>query len=481
MNMNRSVPNRRSFLAGIAVTSAGAIVACAPETPVDARNLGDPAALDLATASRLIQTGALSPIDATKACLARIARLNPVLNAFITVTADSALAEAKTAALEIAAGNWRGPLHGVPIALKDNIDTAGVLTTAGSAVFADRIPTADAEVVRRLKAAGAVFLGKLNLHEFGNGATGAISHYGPVHNPWDQKRISGGSSGGSAAAVAAGLCYGALGTDTGGSIRIPASICGVVGLKPTYGLVSNLGVIPLSPTYDHVGPICRSARDASLMLAAISDYDDGAQPDARVLKVGILKDEPRYCDFAIPAAVRAVFEEAIATIETCVGAVVPADFPALPPDHIIEVEAYNWHRDRIASSRALYDPRTLADLLGGADIQLAQLARERAALASHRSAVAAAFDGFDVVIIPTMLEPPTRIDETRDAFDSGAACTTVFNASGLPAMTIPCGVFPDGMPMGLTVAGPPRSEASIISLAEAYEALAPWSRRRLAI
>jgi aspartyl-tRNA(Asn)/glutamyl-tRNA(Gln) amidotransferase subunit A len=208
-----------------------------------------------------------------KACLARIDVYDPKLNAFITVTRDLALKQAAALEAELAAGKIRGPLHGVPIALKDNIDTAGVRTTAASSVFDDRVPTEDAEVNRRLAAAGAILLGKLNLHEFANGGTSATSYYGPVRNPWALDRNPGGSSGGSAAAVSAGLCYGALGTDTGGSIRTPSSYCAVVGLKPTYGLVSIRGIIPLVVSLDHCGPITRSVADAALMLQVLAGYD----------------------------------------------------------------------------------------------------------------------------------------------------------------------------------------------------------------
>src|SRR5690348_1816924 len=210
--------------------------------------------LTVAEVSRFLRDKKMSPVELTQTCLKRIEQLNPTLNAFITVTAESALAEARQAESEIQKGGWRGPLHGVPIALKDLFDTAGVRTTAASALFKDRLPADDSEVVRRLKSAGAVFLGKLNMHEFAYGGSGVISFFGPVRNPWSHEHIAGGSSSGSAAAVAEGLCYGALGSDTGGSIRLPAAYCGIVGLKPTYGRVSTRGVVPLSWSCDHVGP-----------------------------------------------------------------------------------------------------------------------------------------------------------------------------------------------------------------------------------
>ena len=229
--------------------------------------------ITIAEASELIRRKEVSPVELTTACLARIDELNPTINAFITVIHESALAEARAAEAEISAGNWRGPLHGIPIGLKDLIDTAGIKTTCGSALFADRVPTEDAYIVQRLKSAGAVLLGKQNMQEFAYGGTSTSSYFGPVRNPFDTDRIAGGSSGGSAAAVATGLCFGAIGTDTGGSVREPAAFCGIVGLKPTYGRVSVRGVFPLSPSLDHVGPLCRDVRDTALLLQAIAGYD----------------------------------------------------------------------------------------------------------------------------------------------------------------------------------------------------------------
>src|SRR5215469_11697673 len=229
--------------------------------------------LELAQASQAVQKKEVSPVELTQACLKRIERLDPLLKAFITVTAESALEEAKKAEAEIARGEWKGPLHGIPLAVKDLAETAGVRTTAASAVLEHYIPSEDAEVVRRLRKAGAILLGKLNLHEFAYGGSGLISHYGPARNPWNPTHITGGSSSGSAAAVAAGLCYGAIGTDTAGSIRLPASYCGIAGLKPTYGLVSTRGIIPLSWSLDHVGPMARTVADLALMLPAIAHYD----------------------------------------------------------------------------------------------------------------------------------------------------------------------------------------------------------------
>src|SRR6516162_6730275 len=237
-------------------------------------NPPDLAALTLTKASELVRRKTVSPVELTQACLKRIEQYHPLVNAFITISGESALATARSRESEAQKGKWRGPLHGIPIALKDNIDTAGIRTTGASELFKERVPAEDAEVARRLKDAGAILLGKLNMHEFAYGATSAVSYFGPVHNPWALDRVSGGSSGGSAAAIATGLCFGTLGTDTGGSIRIPSSHCGVVGLMPTYGRVSNRGVIPMAWTLDHVGPICKTVEDAALMQGVIAGYDE---------------------------------------------------------------------------------------------------------------------------------------------------------------------------------------------------------------
>src|SRR5579863_6703829 len=276
--------SRRAFLK---VTLAGTAVSLAKvptvaeagqnsqmTNPVSGGQSDDLARLSIREAADLVRKKKVSPVELTTACLARIDRFNPTLNAFITITSESALEQAREAEAEVNRGNWRGPLHGVPITLKDLFDTAGVRTTAGSAVFKDRIPAEDAEVVRRLKAAGAVLLGKTNMQEFAFGGSSIVSYFGAVHNPWELSHIAGGSSGGSAAAVAADLCYGALGSDTAGSVRIPASICGIVGLKPTYGLVSIRGVIPLSWSLDHVGPMARTVADTALLLQVIAGYDE---------------------------------------------------------------------------------------------------------------------------------------------------------------------------------------------------------------
>ena len=254
---------RRSFLATGLAASARFALADQPEIT----------SMTVRQASELIRSKKVSSVELTRACLARIENLQPLLNAYITITADQALADARRLDDERQRGKWRGPFHGVPIALKDNIDTAGVRTTGASQLFKDRIPTEDAEVARRLKNAGVVLLGKLNLHEFAYGGTSAVSYFGPVHNPWDPALTPGGSSGGPGAAVATGMCFASVGTDTAGSIRIPASYCGIVGFKPTYGRVSIGGIIPVAWSLDHAGPMSKTVEDAAIMMNVIAGYD----------------------------------------------------------------------------------------------------------------------------------------------------------------------------------------------------------------
>ena len=253
-----------------AVLAAGASLAAVGPA---AGQPSDLVALNLREASDALARRRTTSVELTRACLAEIERRNGAVNAFVTVTADAALASAAALDAEARRGRRRGPLHGIPIGLKDNIDTAGMRTTAASNLFRDRVPAEDAEVARRLKAAGAVLLGKQNLHEFAYGATGEVSAFGAVNKPWGLEHISGGSSSGSAAAVASGMGFAALGTDTAGSIRVPSSYCGAVGLKPTYGRVSIRGIIPLAWSVDHCGPIARTVEDCALMLRAIAGYN----------------------------------------------------------------------------------------------------------------------------------------------------------------------------------------------------------------
>src|SRR2546427_13046962 len=368
--------SRREFLhTGIGATAWWAARPAFSEAP-------DITGMTLKKASDLIRSKTVSPVDLTQACLKRIDKYNSALNAFITITRDEAITAARQMEAETQRGRWRGPLHGIPIALKDNIDTAGVRTTAASELFKDRVPSEDAEVVRRLKNAGAIILGKTNLHEFAYGGTSSVSYFGPVHNPWALDKIPGGSSGGSAAATAAALCFGSLGTDTGGSIRIPACYCGIVGFKPTYGRVSNRGVIPLSWTLDHVGPLCKTVEDAALMLGVIAGFDeldpttvDAPVPDYyRALKMPVAKlrlGVPRtpFFDNLDPEIGKAV-DAAIEVLRKLTASLREVQLPpagnvGAPAIHrvIMGPEAYAYHSQWITDSPEKYQPATRERLI----------------------------------------------------------------------------------------------------------------------
>src|SRR5437764_2621664 len=366
------------------------------------------AGLTLAEAAARLQSGAVTSVDLVSACLARIDVSNPKVNAFITVTREAALAQARTLDAERRAGRVRGPLHGSPIALKDNIATAGVRTTAASAVFDDRVPTEDAEVARRLAAAGAVVIGKTNLHEFAFGGTSATSYYGPVRNPWALERNPGGSSGGSAAAVATDLCYGALGTDTGGSIRTPASYCSVVGLKPTYGLVSIRGIIPLTLSLDHCGPLARSVMDAAIVLNVLAGYDrldiasvEHAQEDyvAAVrqpvagFRIGIARAP--FFDL-LDADVATVVGEALRVLAALTRSQSDVMLPSTR-DITVGAETYAYHEDTFGRMSGRYMIPTRRSLQTGASAKAGEYIRARWRLDLLRRTIDDALRGGDLV------------------------------------------------------------------------------------
>jgi len=450
----------------------------------------------IAEAARQLRARRISPVELTRSCLERIERLNPKLNAYITVTAETAMEQARQAETEIRAGKWRGPLHGIPIGLKDLIDTAGVKTTCASAIYADRVPTADAEVVRRLKSAGAVLVGKHNMHEFAYGPNSVHSHFGPVRNPWNPERITGGSSGGTAAAVAAGLCYGGIGSDTGGSIRQPAAFCGIAGLKPTYGLVSTRGVIPLAWSQDNLGPMCRTVEDAALMLQVIAGYDPldttsvPAPPAhyARELRAAVKSFRiglPRAIFFEnldkeVAAAVNAAIEE-LRKLATAPRDVELPGYQALP---IVGAEAYAFHQQYLAKSPELYQPMTRQRLEAGAKITTTAYVAARRELDRLRRAVNEVFSTVDILVTPTTPGPPQTIEEGKaDIAPTGGVSPSLrntqrFNTYGLPAISIPCGFTADGMPIGLMIAGPRFAESRVLALAHAYEQASDWRKRR---
>lgn len=497
--------DRRFFLQGSAATALALATKTTFAAPTE-----DLTSLTLNEASERIRSGRITSVALTQAVLQRIDVLNPKLNAFITVMRGTALQEAVALDAEAAAGKLRSPLHGIPIAIKDNIDTAGTRTTMASAVFDDRVPTADAAVIQRLRAAGAVLIGKTNLHEFAMGGTSATSYFGPVRNPWALDRVPGGSSGGSAAAVSADLAFGALGTDTGGSIRIPAAWCGVVGLKPTYGLVSLNGIFPLIYSLDHCGPMARTVGDTALLLDAMVGYDrrDAASVDhpresysasmSRVnvstLRLGV----PRAPFFdGLDGDTTHAMDEALRVLRTLVRSVSDVHLPStssLDWTAIRAAEVESVHEDlyrRHADGYSLQTRRvvegTLKELNDPAETassRVADLIRAQTQLALLRKSVDAAFTDIDLVVLPTNRVGPGTIaaelrreeiptpEEPSNPFNSLA-----FNLYGVPAMSLPCGFTPAGLPIGLMIAGPHFAEATILALGEAYERATPWHLR----
>jgi Asp-tRNA(Asn)/Glu-tRNA(Gln) amidotransferase A subunit family amidase len=436
----------------------------------------------------------ISPVELTEECLARIEKFNPVLNAFITVTAESALAEARAAEAEIQRGLWRGPLHGIPIGLKDIIDTAGVRTTAASALFKDRVPREDAELVSKLRAAGAILLGKQNLHEFAYGASSIVSHFGEARNPWNTAHITGGSSGGSAAAVGAGLCYAAIGTDTAGSVREPGALCGVVGLKPTYGGVSTRGVIPLSSSLDHAGPLTTSVADAGVLFNVIAQ--EGRAPAPGIMNRSELKvpTDVRQLRAAVPRAyffddldpeVSAGVDEALSILKTLVREIREVILAVNADRSLQAAESYAYHAAWVFENPELYDPETLRRIRTGEKFTSEDRLRLSRELAQERHQIRSVFDEVDVLITPTVPIPPPAIAALRQNSEALRPTelfllrnTRPFNVWGLPAISIPCGFTKSGLPIGLQIAGPHWGEQAVIGLAHAYEQATDWHHRK---
>jgi len=496
------VPTRRDFLntaigalASTTLTAGVKSIAHASDAPDELTSLS------LEDAGGLLQSRKLSPVDLTEACLARIARLNPALNAFITVTADAARADAKAAESEIVRGRRRGPLHGIPIALKDLFDTAGVRTTAASAIFADRVPAEDADVVRRLKMSGAIVLGKLNMHEFAYGDTSAQSHFGPVRNPWNQARVSGGSSGGSGAAVAARLCFGALGSDTGGSIRQPSAYCGIVGLKPTYGRVSTRGVVPLSWSLDHVGPMCRTVADTALLLQPIAGYDaldtnsvDAPVPDytralrqrVSALRIGL----PRAVFYeSLDPEIEQAMRNALDVLRRLTASTRDVELPGYETLPVVGAEAYAFHAPYVTKTPELYQPPIRRRIEGGAGVSAAAYIEGRRELDRLRRAVMSIFSSVDVLVTPTTAMFPQTVEEAIGnpelPVTGGVARslrnTQPFDIYGLPTITVPCGFSRSGLPIGVQISGPRLGEPVVLAVARAYEQATEWHRRKVAL
>jgi aspartyl-tRNA(Asn)/glutamyl-tRNA(Gln) amidotransferase subunit A len=492
--------SRRKFLhAGIAAATLSAVRAIDVAAQGSSRK-EEWTFFTISELSELIRTRKVSPVEVTRATLERIDKLNPELNAYITVTAELAIKVAQETESEIQRNRWRGPLHGVPIAVKDLFDTAGVRTTAGSALFMERVPAQDAEVIRKLKSAGVVLLGKTNMHEFAYGGTSLVTAFGGVHNPWELGHIAGGSSGGSAAAVVAGLCYGALGSDTAGSIRQPAGYCGIVGLKPTYGLVSTRGVIPLSWSLDHVGPMARSVTDAALLLQAIAGYDSEEITSIRMdvpnytealrqrptsIRIGVAHD---FFFERLDPEIEAAMNDALGVLGKLTAGVTRVAIPARNQEElrstVRSAEAYTYHADFVAKSPELYQPETLARLRNDAKITTTAYVEARRQLDRTRRSIGQVFQAVDAIVTPTspILPPPiTDFSHERggspDFLVRNIQNTSPFNVYGCPTISVPCGFSASGLPIGLQISAPPGRDAVVLRVAHAYEQATQWHKR----
>ena len=457
----------------------------------------------ISDASALIESRDLSPVELVEAHLARVEETEPELNAFITLLADEALEQANAAEREIAAGNYRGALHGIPIGLKDLYYTRGVRTTVGSKILRDFVPGYDAAVTERFSEAGAVLMGKLQMHEFALGATSVNPHDGPARNPWNPARITGGSSGGSGAAVGAGQCMGALGSDTGGSIRIPAALCGIVGLKPTFGRVSRHGVYPLSSSLDTVGPMTRTVRDSAIMLNAISGHDprdpssanvpapdfaDGIESGVEGLRIGIPDDffydviDPQVSE-AICAA-SGVLSELGAVVERCS---LPALNHALGiSSAILVTEAAEVHLDNLRNRPQDIGADVRARLHLGAVTPAVDYLEAQRARAAYNAELADAMRSYDLLLAPAAAVGAPGIDQEfveisgkpENALSLMSRLTRPFNLTGQPTISVPCGFTGDGMPIGMQLAGRNWDESTVLRAAYAYEQAAEWRDHR---
>jgi aspartyl-tRNA(Asn)/glutamyl-tRNA(Gln) amidotransferase subunit A len=465
--------------------------------------------LTLVEASAKIHSKAVTPTQLTKAVLARIAVYDPKINAYITVMSEQALQQAAKLDEEQKAGKFRGPLHGIPIALKDNIDTAGTRTTAASPMFRNRIPDEDAQIAQRLKASGAIVIGKLNLHEFALGCTGDVSYFGPCRNPWALDRVTGGSSSGSGSAVAADLCFAALGTDTGGSIRVPSSWCGIVGIKPTTGLVSIRGIIPCAASLDHCGPMARRVEDVAMMLNEMTGYDNldifsVEHPRENYMKAleqpvsGFRLGAPvEFYDHLEPEVAAAVAAAMEVLGKLTKGICSRAPMPDIPQGQNFFAslgDTASYHEPLIKLSGMAYMPPTKIDMKQIEQTGTsADSARSHDALVMIRRKIDAAFAEIDLVVVPTTRNlPPLMTDSLKeemgnrkpehayDFFDPRSGCTNTapFDVYGIPALSLPCGFSKNGLPIGLMIAGPHFSEAKVLALAYAYQQATDWHKRK---
>jgi aspartyl-tRNA(Asn)/glutamyl-tRNA(Gln) amidotransferase subunit A len=451
----------------------------------------------IAEAARLIASRQLSPVELTRSCLARIEALDGRINSFLLTRPEAALAEAAAAEAEIARGNYRGPLHGIPIAHKDIVETAGIRTTAHSKLLRDFVPQRDATVVQRLTAAGTVMLGKTATHEFAMGGPSFDLPWPPARNPWNTDHFTGGSSSGTGAAVAAGLILGGSGSDTGGSIRLPAAYCGVTGLKPTYGRVSRYGVLPLAYSLDHVGPLAWSAEDCAILLqamaghdpadpasaaAAVPDYRAALRPDLRGLRIGVVRHFFES-DYHIDAEAQSAIDAALATMRGLGGELHEIRLSPLQ-DYgacgwlILIGESWAVHervmRERFVDyGRMMRNRVVLGAFLGAADY--VQALRLRRALGEE---MAAAMRDVDILVTGITPGEAPRIDEKPGYESFQRPLMMPFNVTGQPSMAVRCGISTKGLPLSLQIAGKPFDEATVLRAGHAYEQATGWHRRR---
>jgi aspartyl-tRNA(Asn)/glutamyl-tRNA(Gln) amidotransferase subunit A len=455
--------------------------------------------LSLAETAGLVERREVSPVELTRLHLDRIAALDGRVHAYITVLADNAMEEAQRAEEEILRGEYRGPLHGIPVAVKDLFITRGVLTTAGSRVLASNVPDDDASAVVRLREAGAVLLGKLSLHEFALGGPDLKSPFAPARNPWNLDHVPGGSSSGSGAAVAAGMAVLALGTDTAGSVRMPASCCGVVGLKPTYGRVSRYGVLPLSWTLDHVGPLTRTVEDAALVLQAIAGYDPRDPGSSREpvpdfgldlgkgvkgIRVGVPRDMFYDADQVKPEVLE-LLERAQAEFGRLGALVEEVTIPSIREDLAVRgvirsTETYAYHEKTLRETPELFGSSQRVRFLGGVFYTARDYLRAQQARRLIIDEWQQVLRRVDVLITPTMPEPPVRF-AAGAAGGGGPRLQGPFNLTGVPAISVPCGFSSDGLPIGMQIAGRYFDEQRVLGVAHAYEQATEWHRRHPAL
>ena len=455
--------------------------------------------LSITEAARGLRRKQFSPVELAQACLKRIESIDGKLHSFITVTGDLALEQARKAEQELLAGEDKGPLHGIPIALKDLYATKGIRTTCHSAVLQDWIPEYDATVVTKINDTGALLLGKLGMHEFAFGGPSIDAPFPAVRNPWNTAHVSGGSSSGSGAALAAGLCYGALGSDTGGSIRNPAAHCGIVGIKPTYGRVSRHGVVPLSWSLDHAGPMARNVEDCATLLQVIAGYDpaDSASanvpvPDFRAelkngikgLRIGVPRVHWFVENRGTDPETEAAFDAALKILEG-LGAIVvdiegrPFSLARKANQTILVAEGYAYHEKRFQEAPEKFGSSVRKRMLEGAFLSAADYITALRSRTALNEEICANFARVDVFATPTVPRPAEAF-ETMDPNEQNLRpnFTNAFNLTGLPAISLPCGFTKGSLPVGLQIIAPAFEESTAFRVAYAYEQATEWHERR---